>query len=328
MTKVEFVVIGFPKCGTTSLVDNLNKHSKINCYYDTGSKESVFFHSDYFYNNETREKYEKYLVEGKINGEKNPTYIWNYFSLMNIQKYNPDMKLIICLRNPVDYIYSWYHQLFVNHKCKNNDENEKKDEEQNKLQEDEKKDEALDKPLDKPLDEMQEETDWDDLLKELGEESEDLEDSEDSEVPEEPEKPEQPEQPEESLEKSESNSNEKEKNKNFSFYDFYSSEQQKSKSYFINYISSVFELFPKENIRYVIQEEYEQDNQTELNKIFKFLGVEKETLDGMKKVKGKRPNGDMDEKTRKFLEHRYKIHNKKLFKIINRNIDIWNINVL
>jgi hypothetical protein len=57
MTKVEFVIIGFPKCRTTSLVDNLNKHSKINCYYDTGSKESVFFH-----NKETKEKYEKYLI--------------------------------------------------------------------------------------------------------------------------------------------------------------------------------------------------------------------------------------------------------------------------
>ena len=39
---------------------------------------------------------------------------------------------------------------------------------------------------------------------------------------------------------------------------------------------------------------------------------------------GNRPNGDMDEKTRKFLEHRYKKHNKNLFKIINRNIEIWN----
>jgi hypothetical protein len=105
MTKVEFVIIAFPKCGTTSLVENLNKHSKINCYYDCGSKESILFHSKSFYNIETRDKYDKYLIEGKINGEKNPTYIWNYFALMNILKYNPNMKVIICLRNPVDYIY-------------------------------------------------------------------------------------------------------------------------------------------------------------------------------------------------------------------------------
>ena len=44
MTKVEFVIIAFPKCGTTSLVENLNKHSKINCYYDCGSKESKVFY--------------------------------------------------------------------------------------------------------------------------------------------------------------------------------------------------------------------------------------------------------------------------------------------
>jgi hypothetical protein len=49
MTKVEFVIIAFPKCGTTSLVENLNKHSKINCYYDCGSKESILFHSKSFY---------------------------------------------------------------------------------------------------------------------------------------------------------------------------------------------------------------------------------------------------------------------------------------
>ncbi len=33
MTKVEFVIIAFPKCGTTSLVENINKHSKINYLY-------------------------------------------------------------------------------------------------------------------------------------------------------------------------------------------------------------------------------------------------------------------------------------------------------
>ena len=61
MPKVEFVIIAFPKCGTTSLVDNLNKHSKINCYHDIGNNESILFHSKDFYNPEKREKYEKYL---------------------------------------------------------------------------------------------------------------------------------------------------------------------------------------------------------------------------------------------------------------------------
>ena len=36
----------------------------------------------------------------------------------------------------------------------------------------------------------------------------------------------------------------------------------------------------------MIQEEYDFDNQAELNKIFKFLGLEEEKLDGLRKFRG------------------------------------------
>lgn len=314
MPKVEFVIIAFPKCGTTSLVDNLNKHSKINCYHDIGNNESILFHADTFYNAEKREKYEKYLVEGKINGEKNPTYIWNHFSLLNIHKYNPNMKVIICLRNPVDYIYSWYHQLYVNSKCgkgecehcKNKkDENGNESGDENNVKEENNDDELEEL-------EEQEDIDWNKILSENGENmgQEETEESEDSEV----------EEPESS---SEDEENEENKHKIISFRKFYLMENQKENSYFVNHIIRAIDIFGEENIHYMVQEEYDRDNQSELNKIFRFLGLEEEELEGLRKFKGERPNGDMDEKTRKYLEHRYKKHNKNLFKIIGRNIKHW-----
>ena len=112
----DFIIIAFPKCGTTSLVENLEKHSKINMFYEVGNKESIYFHSDHMYS--FGEKYyEDKIVSGKINGEKNPTYIWDHITCLNIKNNLPKIKVIIALRNPVDYLYSWYHQLHINSQC-------------------------------------------------------------------------------------------------------------------------------------------------------------------------------------------------------------------
>ena len=112
----DFIIIAFPKCGTTSLVENLEKHSKINMFYEVGNKESIYFHSDHMYKF-GKKYYEDKIIPGKINGEKNPTYIWDHITCLNIKKKFPNIKVIIALRNPVDYLYSWYHQVYINSQC-------------------------------------------------------------------------------------------------------------------------------------------------------------------------------------------------------------------
>ena len=310
MSKVDFVIIAFPKCGTTSLVDNLNKHSKINVYHNTGSKESVLFHTKAFNNPIERKKHDELLVEGKMNGEKNPTYIWNMFALNNIKKYNPDMKVIISLRNPVNYLYSWYHQLFINNgKCKCSKCCEKRGEEVDpKLKEEE---DAKLKEIEEHAEKIRKENEeLQKMYAAYATESDN--DMIYSDNEEEPEKKEQ-----------EEGDKKEEECKIPTFKDFYEKEHNEEQSYFVNYVIRALDIFGKENTHIMVQEEYEKDNQTELNKIFTFLGLEEQPLEGLTRYKGKRPNGDMDEETRLHLLNKYKEHNENLFEIIGRKIDIW-----
>ena len=322
MSKVDFVIIAFPKCGTTSLVDNLNKHSKVNVYYNCGSKESVLFHSGTFHNKEKREEHDKLLVEGKINGEKNPTYIWNTFSLLNIKEYNPNMKVIISIRNPVDYLYSWYHQLYINSKpcgcsnCKKERGEEIEEEQLTKEKENEEKMKTKIEEIRKENDELQklyeayeEEDDVDIEFEESDDEEKDDEEKDDEEKDDE-------EKPEEGKSKEKCH-------KVPTFKEFYENERNQEQSYFVNHILKAKTIFDDENILYLVQEEYKEDNQRELNKIFKFLGLEEEELEGLTKFEGKRPNGKMDEETKNFLIEEYKEHNENLFKVLGRKIEIW-----
>ena len=233
-----FIIIGFPKCGTTSLVENLEKHSKINMFYDIGNKESVFFHSNQIYKF-GEDFYKDKIVKGKINGEKNPTYIWDHITCMNIKRNLPNVKVIISLRNPVDYLYSWYHQVHINSQCDDPECKEcKKD------------------------------------------------------IP--------------------------------TFEEFINEPLQIKNSLFINHIIRAIDIFGRKNILFFIQEDYEENSQRELNKIFNFLNISPENLDNIIRFKGDRPYGDMKSETRKKLIERYKSHNSALFKILGFKVYSWN----
>ena len=94
-------------------------------------------------------------------------------------------------------------------------------------------------------------------------------------------------------------------------------------SYFINHIIRAIDIFGRKNIHFLVQEEYEQDSQKELNKIFSFLGLKHENFPEITKFKGKRPNGLIDQKLRNKLVKKYETHNKNLFNILGRKIEIW-----
>jgi hypothetical protein len=56
----------------------------------------------------------KFLKEGKINGCKNPLQINSLFNLKILYNLNPEMKIIICMRNPMKAIISLYFMLKKN----------------------------------------------------------------------------------------------------------------------------------------------------------------------------------------------------------------------
>jgi len=101
----EIIIIGAPKCGTTPLWYNLDKHPKIQMA--TKSPTSVEF--NFWKANSWHmgvDWYKSRFVKGKISGEKSTTYYYTKKSMKEIWKQIPNAKLILCVRNPIDRAFS------------------------------------------------------------------------------------------------------------------------------------------------------------------------------------------------------------------------------
>lgn len=110
-----FLIIGAPRCGTTSLHDMLGQHPDI---FMSAIKEPHFFAGlDFpFPDNEilkiTKDPatYQALFAgaDDKLCGESSTYYLADPDAPRNIHTYNPDMKLIAVLRNPIERAYSHY----------------------------------------------------------------------------------------------------------------------------------------------------------------------------------------------------------------------------
>ena len=111
MTKLpNFLIIGAQKSGTTSLYEYLNQHPDI---FMSEPKEPRFFADDKRYA-KGLEYYSKFFVEcsdEKMIGEASTAYT-SYLNsekiIQRIHKFNPNLKLIYILRNPISRAYSAY----------------------------------------------------------------------------------------------------------------------------------------------------------------------------------------------------------------------------
>lgn len=135
MKRPNFIIIGAAKAGTTALHNYLGQHPEI---FVTRKKEPKFFT---FYQDETEnspasfdaEGHRRYeyikagsicdlasyqaLFEGVTDetaiGESSPMYLYCPHSAQRIHEYDPDIKLIAILRNPVDRAFSHYMQYSI-----------------------------------------------------------------------------------------------------------------------------------------------------------------------------------------------------------------------
>ena len=131
MKKLDYLLIGVQKGGTTACVTNFNKHKEIFLF----SKEIHYFDSDKNYENynyknliqiKCPNNYNKYIEKLKTKsffGEKTPSYMCFKKSINRIYNYNPNIKLIIILREPISRAWSHFN-MNLNKQNKTNNENE------------------------------------------------------------------------------------------------------------------------------------------------------------------------------------------------------------
>ncbi|MFO7878454.1 MAG: sulfotransferase [Bacteroidales bacterium] len=122
-------IIGAAKCGTTSLYYHLMRHPDI--FFCDVVKEPYYFSTKYAkiphqgkedeINDEKRKNlstFDDYLElfkdakDEKIIGEASTDYLYFYHVAKDIKAMNPDARIVISLRNPVDRAFSaYYHQV-------------------------------------------------------------------------------------------------------------------------------------------------------------------------------------------------------------------------
>jgi sulfotransferase family protein len=116
--QIDFIGIGAPKCGTTWLSAQLEAHPQIGfapnkeVYYFadtiarriTGQELHCFNRGVEWYH----QQFPAVAGEIKCRGEFCPSYLYSEEAATRIAAYRPDIKLLVCLRPPVEMIYSWY----------------------------------------------------------------------------------------------------------------------------------------------------------------------------------------------------------------------------
>jgi hypothetical protein len=120
MVKPTFLCIGVQKSGTTSLINYLNQSPEI----FMKNNESHFFDRNELSESEII-KYENTFNTNKlIVGEKTPSYCYLQYAIDRIYNYNPNIKLILILREPIKRAFSQYNMELTSNKKTLNDVNE------------------------------------------------------------------------------------------------------------------------------------------------------------------------------------------------------------
>lgn len=109
--KIDFIIGGTQKGGTSALDFYLRKHPEIGM---AEKKELHFFDQEKFFS-KLKMNYSKYernfdfSSEKKVYGEATPIYLYWNQSCKRIWEYNPKIKLIFILRNPIERAFSHWN---------------------------------------------------------------------------------------------------------------------------------------------------------------------------------------------------------------------------
>jgi len=120
MASPDFIIVGAPKSGTTSLQRYLSGHPSVFMVHG----EPHYFGRDVDYWPE-RITYGRYLSlfddasSARFLGEKSVFYLYSRLAAEEIAQHNPDTKIIIMLRNPVDMLHSLHGMYYAYERFEN-----------------------------------------------------------------------------------------------------------------------------------------------------------------------------------------------------------------
>lgn len=108
--KPNFIIVGAQKAGTTSLYKYLTQHPDIKStllkevhYFDLNYDKPLSWYHSFFPLNKN---------EKKITGEASPYYMFHPLAIKRIAKYDPNIKIIVLLREPASRAIShYYHEV-------------------------------------------------------------------------------------------------------------------------------------------------------------------------------------------------------------------------
>ncbi len=105
---LDFLIVGAQKAGTSALDQYLRNHKQINM---ARRKEVHFFDNEALFKDGNIEynKYHNFFdwsASSTLKGECTPNYMYWEPSMRRISQYNSQIKIIACLRNPIDRAFS------------------------------------------------------------------------------------------------------------------------------------------------------------------------------------------------------------------------------
>jgi hypothetical protein len=112
MKKPDFFIVGAPRSGTISMQKYLSEHPDI--FMPAG--EPSFFCPDYVKPRLSKEEYLDLFKKGKnkkVMGEKTVFYLPSNVAAKKIAQFNPEAKIIIMIRNPIEAVYSFHSKMIT-----------------------------------------------------------------------------------------------------------------------------------------------------------------------------------------------------------------------
>lgn len=109
----DFICVGAQKCGTTSVIRNLEKHPDVHLaefvHPGATTAETYYFWYPKYHKEKGIDWYKQQFRKDKISGEKTPDYMISKGVMARVGRSVPDAKILVCLRCPVKRMLSEFN---------------------------------------------------------------------------------------------------------------------------------------------------------------------------------------------------------------------------